>query len=124
MTPRLIVAIGAFAALLGVAADAMGAHMLASKLTERALYVFRTAARYQIYHAFALLILGILGLLRQSLPAASIAWVFLVGMLFFSGSLYLLALTGQRWVGPITPIGGLILMVAWGWLGIAALRVL
>jgi len=117
----------AIAALLGlgaVAAGAFGAHALEARLTAERLAVFETAARYQMYHALALL--GV-ALATTALPASSrlltaAGWAFVIGTVVFSGSLYLLALGGPRWLGAITPIGGLAFLTGWALLGVAALR--
>jgi uncharacterized membrane protein YgdD (TMEM256/DUF423 family) len=115
MSVGLWLRIGALLGGLAVAAGAFGAHGLKDRLDARALELFETAARYQMYHALALLAVG---LWLQSAPIPRLAgqvagWGFLVGTLVFSGSLYLLALSGQRWLGAITPIGGVAFLVGW-----------
>ncbi|WP_417567416.1 DUF423 domain-containing protein [Marinobacter sp.] len=95
-------------------AGAFGAHGLRSLVSERGLEVFQTAVTYQMYHSIALVlvaVLSVLGLSRKLLGWA--AGFYLAGILFFSGSLYLLALTEIRWIGPITPLGGVCFMVGW-----------
>ena len=110
--------IGAVIGGLGVIAGAFGAHGLEGKLDSRALEVFETAAKYQMYHAPALLAVGLLTLQGRRGRMLDLAgWSFLVGVLIFSGTLYALAFTGIRWLGAITPIGGLGLIA--GWLGLA-----
>lgn len=114
------------AALLGgtsVAAGAFAAHALKTRLTESALEIFQTAARYQMYHALALLIVVLL-LSRTPEPqtlltASGIA--FIVGVLIFSGSLYALSLSNIKVLGAVAPIGGLALIIGWGCLAIAGL---
>jgi len=111
---RLPIVIGAFFALTAVMAGAFGAHGLRNLVSERSLEVFQTAVSYQMYHAIALVLAALLagfGLSRRLLGLA--AGFFLVGILLFSGSLYTLVLTDIRWVGPITPIGGLCFMIGW-----------
>ncbi len=106
--------LGASLALLGVMAGAFGAHGLRALVSERGLEVFQTAVTYQMYHAIALVLVALLPLAggsRRLLAAA--AGFFLVGILLFSGSLYLLVLAEWRWLGPVTPLGGLCLMVGW-----------
>ncbi len=105
------------AALFGataVAAGAFGAHGLKDRLDARSLETFETAAKYQMYHALALLAVGLLAITgRTSLALTLSAWSFLLGTLIFSGTLYALALTGVPWLGAITPIGGAFLILGW-----------
>ncbi|WP_372964742.1 DUF423 domain-containing protein [Marinobacter sp.] len=104
-------------------AGAFGAHGLRHVVSERELEVFQTAVSYQMYHALALIVAGLMsavGLNRRLLSIASGFW--LTGILLFSGSLYLLVLTGNHWLGPVTPIGGVCFMVGWGLLVAAALK--
>jgi uncharacterized membrane protein YgdD (TMEM256/DUF423 family) len=120
---RTWLAAGALIALLAVMAGAFGAHGLRGMVSERGLEVFQTAVTYQVYHAIALVLLALLsatGLSRRLLGVAG--GFFLAGILLFSGSLYLLVLTDIRWVGPITPLGGICFMVGWALLVAAALR--
>jgi uncharacterized membrane protein YgdD (TMEM256/DUF423 family) len=106
--------IGAISAGLAVAAGAFGAHALEGKLEPRAKEVFETAARYQMFHALALLAVGLLVLRTRTGRGLDVAgWGFLVGTILFSGSLYMLALTGIRWLGAITPLGGVGFLVGW-----------
>jgi uncharacterized membrane protein YgdD (TMEM256/DUF423 family) len=104
---------GALSACMAVAAGAFGAHALKASLAPAALATFETAARYQLFHALALLIVA--GLLeRPRHPAVRrSAWAFLAGTVLFSGSLYALALTGQRWFGAVTPLGGAGFLIGW-----------
>jgi uncharacterized membrane protein YgdD (TMEM256/DUF423 family) len=107
--------IGAISAGLAVAAGAFGAHALEGKLEPRAKEVFETAARYQMFHALALLAVGNLASRARTVRALDLAgWSFLIGTVLFSGSLYMLALTGIRWLGAITPLGGVGFLVGWG----------
>lgn len=113
---------GAVAALIGVAAGAFGAHGLRSRLPADLLAVFEVAVRYQMYHALALLLLGV-GADRLAVGPARIAGIaFTLGILIFSGSLYALALSGVRWLGAITPLGGVAFLVGWVALILAAVR--
>ena len=105
---------GGVLALLAVMAGAFGAHGLRGLVSERGLEVFQTAVTYQMYHSIALVLVAILaalGLSRKLLGWA--AGFYLAGILLFSGSLYLLVLTEIRWIGPITPLGGVCFMVGW-----------
>jgi uncharacterized membrane protein YgdD (TMEM256/DUF423 family) len=114
--------IGATLGFLAVAAGAFGAHALRSRLTPEDLEIFETAARYQMYHALALLAAAWAVGRWPGGAALACGWLFLGGTLVFSGSLYLLVLTGQRWLGAVTPIGGLALLAGWLALTWAAAR--
>lgn len=107
---------------IGVAAGAFGAHGLEGKVEPRLLEVFETAARYQMYHALALLGVAWIAGQTQSTAASVAGWSFIIGVLIFSGSLYLMTFTGMRWLGAITPIGGTALIVGWIALVFAAVR--
>ena len=112
LRPALV--LGALFALLAVMAGAFGAHGLRGVIDERGLEVFQTAVTYQVYHSLALILVAILpvaGLSRRLLGIA--AGFFVAGILLFSGSLYLLVLTDLRWMGPVTPVGGIGFMVGW-----------
>ncbi len=114
--------VGAAWGFLGVAMGAFGAHGLKDRLEALGqAATFQTAAQYQMYCALALLAVGLLVLTGRSGTAASVAgWGLLIGSLIFSGSLYALALTGLRWLGAITPIGGVAMLVGWAALAVAA----
>jgi uncharacterized membrane protein YgdD (TMEM256/DUF423 family) len=117
---RVFLALGAVSGFLAVAAGAFGAHALRSRLTPDLLAVFETGARYQMYHALALLAVAwLVG--RGGIPGAIWAgWLFVIGTCVFSGSLYALALTGQRWLGAITPLGGVAFLAGWACLAWSA----
>lgn len=116
--------VGSLLALTSVAAGAFGAHGLRGRVAPDMLVVFETAARYQMYHALALLAVAWL-LAQATSRAAVVAGVlFLLGTIVFSGSLYLLVLTGARWWGAVTPIGGLAFLGGWLALGLAGWNVL
>lgn len=120
---RIFMLFAAFFGGLGVALGAFGAHALSSVLSERMLANFETGVRYQMYHAFALLAV-VVALMRwpdSNLPPIA-GWLFVAGILIFSGSLYLMAWTGARWLGAITPIGGVAFVIAWALLFVTALR--
>lgn len=121
---RIFWILGCAAALAAVAAGAFGAHALRARIPAERLEVWNTAASYQMYHALALLIVGLAAMRwpgSASLPTAG--WMFVGGIVLFSGSLYLLALTGTRWLGAVTPVGGVAFLVGWillawaGWRG-------
>lgn len=109
--------LGALFAGLAVAAGAFGTHALRGRLAPDLLDVFETAARYQMYHALALLAVA-WALDRWPSGAATLAgWLFVAGIVVFSGSLYLLSVTGARWLGAVTPLGGAAFLA--GWLALA-----
>lgn len=119
MSPRFWFTAGALLAGIAVAAGAFGAHGLRSRLAPADLVTFETAVRYQMYHALALL--AVAGLLARGAALAGAAgWSFLAGIALFSGSLYLLTLAGQRWMGAVTPLGGLAFLVGWVLLAVSA----
>jgi uncharacterized membrane protein YgdD (TMEM256/DUF423 family) len=113
--------IGALTGFIAVTLGAFGAHALRSRLSPEMLVIFETGVRYQMYHAFAILIVAlILGRMGGWLISTA-GWLFTAGIVLFSGSLYLLALTGVTVLGAITPIGGLAFLLGWACLAIAAL---
>jgi uncharacterized membrane protein YgdD (TMEM256/DUF423 family) len=114
--------IGSIMGFLSVAGGAFGAHAIKARVEPQMMEVFTTGTRYLMLHAVALLTLGLLAdrLSGTSLTVAGWAWT--VGTVIFTGSLWLLASTGTRWLGAITPIGGLILLVGWAALGLTVFR--
>ena len=111
---------GAVFGFLGVAFGAFGAHALRARLSPDMLAVFETGVRYQMYHALALLLVAaIIPRLGGWLVVAA-GWLFTAGIVLFSGSLYLLALTGVTVLGAVTPVGGLAFLAGWACLAIAA----
>lgn len=117
---RIFFRLGAFSALLSVGAGAFGAHGLRDRLPPDSLAVFETAARYQLYHALALLAAAwAVSRWPGALPVWA-GWCFLVGTVLFSGSLYGLSLTGTRWLGAITPLGGAAFLAGWLCLALSA----
>ena len=99
---------------LGVALGAFGAHALRSIVGPELLVTFETGVRYQMYHAFALMgVVVALSRWPQSSLAVWAGWLFVAGVVIFSGSLYALALSGQRWLGAITPLGGVAFISGW-----------
>jgi uncharacterized membrane protein YgdD (TMEM256/DUF423 family) len=119
---RLFFAIGAVSAFTAVAAGAFGAHALKTRLSPELLAVFEVGARYQMYHAFALLACAWAMTKWPGALVTTSAWLFVLGTIVFSGSLYGLSLTGLRWLGAITPLGGLALLAGWLCLAAAALK--
>ena len=118
---------GALFSLTSVILGAFAAHGLKNKIDEAAISIFQTAATYQMTHGLALILCGLFAFQLQSNPHTSY-WInisaicFMVGILFFSGSLYGLALTGQKWLGPITPLGGLLFIIGWVSFSISVLK--
>ncbi|TGE06512.1 DUF423 domain-containing protein [Hymenobacter fodinae] len=122
MTARIILQLAALLGALGVGIGAFGAHGLRSMLEASNRFdTFETAVRYQFYHALALLAVGILYHVRPELRGlGTTAWLWLGGTIVFSGSLYVLCLTGITKLGAITPIGGLLFIAGWITLLLAA----
>lgn len=120
--PRTIIAIAAIFGLISVIAGAAGTHALRDTIDASALRTFETAARFQMYHALALLGIGILFMRWQTRILTASAILFTIGITLFSGSLYILALSGIGIFGAIAPIGGISLMAGWATLAYAAFR--
>lgn len=120
---KTFLVIGAVLGALAVAIGAFGAHGLKAMVTPDLLANFETGARYHMYHALAIVAVA---LVIARYPAATLAptagWLFLAGIVIFSGSLYLMALTGMRWLGAITPIGGVALIGGWACLALSVAR--
>lgn len=119
----MFLVLGAVAAMLGVILGAFGAHALKARLSPDLLTTWQTAVQYQFWHALGLLLVGVLAF---HWPASDLlkwsGWLMLAGIVLFCGSLYGLALTGMRWLGPITPIGGLAWIAAWAVLALGVAR--
>lgn len=107
---------------LSVGLGAFGAHGLKGKIDAEKLANFETAVRYQMYHALCLLAVAWFVGQHPSRWATASAWCFLIGVVFFSGSIYGLTFTSMRWLIPFTPAGGLLLILGWAFLGISALK--
>lgn len=122
MSPRSWVALGALLAGLAVAAGAFGAHGLRARLSPDMLQVFETAARYQMYHALALIAVGLMADRWPSPLLGTAGWLFLAGIVLFSGSLYGLTLSRVRLLGAITPLGGVAFIAGWACVALAAWR--
>ena len=122
-SPRSLLIAGAVGALLAVLAGAFGAHVLEARLAPRALAAFRTGAEYQMIHSLALILLAALGNTPLAHPLQARAGAcFLAGIVFFSGSLYVLALSGIRAFGAVTPVGGVLFIAGWFLLVLGAWR--
>jgi len=118
---KLFLMIGSIAMALAVGLGAFGAHGLKEMLTDEMLKIFETGVKYHFYHAIGLLIVG---LVAQLIPHSSLlqwsGWLMLAGIIIFSGSLYILSVSGIRWMGAITPIGGLCFILGWILLALAS----
>ena len=118
---KYFITIAALSSMFAVIFGAFGAHALKNTLDDYSRGVFETAVAYHFYHSLALLAVGIIAL---SLPDSSLlkssGWLFTVGLVVFSGSLYILSLSGVRWLGAITPLGGLAFIAGWACLAAAA----
>ena len=122
-TARLFLIVGALAAMLAVVLGAFGAHALRARLAPDLLAIYHTAVQYHLWHALGLVLIGVVAI---HLPASALlkwsGWAMLAGIVLFSGSLYVLALTGARWLGAVTPFGGAAFILGWLLLAIAVAR--
>ncbi|MBW4668901.1 MAG: DUF423 domain-containing protein [Cyanomargarita calcarea GSE-NOS-MK-12-04C] len=119
---QIFLSVAAILGGLSVAAGAFASHALKEKISERALEIFETGARYQMYHALALFLVALL-ITRTDSPSAILiatGWLFIIGIGIFSGSLYALSLTDIKLLGAITPLGGVGFIAGWGALAVAA----
>ena len=122
---KLFITLASLSGMFAVIFGAFGAHALKGKLDDQAIKIFETAVQYLFYHSFALLMVGVIALSQpQTVLLKSSGWLFVVGILVFSGSLYLLSLTGVRWLGAITPLGGLALIAGWACLAATSWKLL
>ena len=120
---KLFVSLGSICALLAVALGAFGAHALKEQLSPDMLANYKTGLQYHFYHALGLLAIGIIA---THMPESNLlrwsGWLMFAGIIIFSGTLYILSITGIKWLGAITPIGGTAFIIAWLLLAIAVLR--
>ena len=122
---KLFITLASLSGMLAVTFGAFGAHALRSRLDEHALGVYQTAVQYHFYHSLALLAVGVIALSQpQTALLRSSGYLFVVGIVVFSGSLYLLSMSGMRWLGAITPLGGLAFIAGWGCLAAASWKML
>jgi uncharacterized membrane protein YgdD (TMEM256/DUF423 family) len=122
---KLFITLASLSGMLAVMLGAFGAHGLRGKLDDHATGIFETAVQYHFYHSLALLAVGIIALTQpQTALLKSSGWLFLVGILVFSGSLYLLAVSGVKWLGAITPLGGLAFIAGWACLAATGWKLL
>ena len=117
---RLFFALGALAAFAAVALGAFAAHGLKARLDATMLATFETGVRYHLYHALGLLAVAWAATRWPGVAVNASGWLFVAGIVLFSGSLYALSLTGVRWLGAITPFGGLAFLAGWACLAWAA----
>ena len=119
---KIFLAIAGFLGALSVASGAFAAHALKNSLSVKALEIWETATKYQMYHALALMLVALL-LTQTEIASSSLniaGWAFLIGIVLFSGSLYALSLSGVKWLGAIAPLGGLAFIIGWLCIAIAA----
>lgn len=122
ITSRYFIALGAISAFLSVGLGAFGAHAIKQTIAAELLAIYQTAVDYQFFHSLGLILIG---LVYQQLPTKlikSAGWLIVFGIIVFSGSLYILSLTGIRWLGAITPIGGTAFILAWFLLAIGSFK--
>ena len=110
---NLFIALGAVSAFISVGAGAFGAHGLKQVLDQEMLAVYQTAVDYQVFHSLGLIMIGALEKISPRHCHRVAAWTMLAGIIIFSGSLYILSTTGIKWLGMITPVGGLCFLAAW-----------
>jgi len=120
---RILLVLGAVFAIAGVGMGAFGAHALKARLSPEMLGVWRTAVQYHLFHALGLIAVGLAALhLPRSILLQSSGWAMGAGILLFSGSLYALALSGPKWLGALTPLGGTAFLLAWALFAAAVAR--
>ena len=112
MTKTLLLS-GLFFCGFSVLMGAFGAHALKDKLSEYSISIYDKAVFYQIFHAIGILLVSILGQVFNTQDFNTSGWLFIIGILLFSGSLFILSFTGIKWLGAITPIGGVMFIVGW-----------
>ncbi|WP_295511976.1 DUF423 domain-containing protein [uncultured Pseudoalteromonas sp.] len=117
---KLYLMTGSIFCMFSVILGAFAAHGLKSRVSEYAIGIFKTAAEYQMVHGLALIAIAIL--IKWGMDLTWAGGFFIAGTVLFSGSLYLLALTGMKWLGPITPIGGVCFIIGWTILLVQAAR--
>jgi uncharacterized membrane protein YgdD (TMEM256/DUF423 family) len=119
---KLFYILGATSALFAISLGAFAAHALKQKLSPEMFSIFEVGARYHMYHALALFVVAWASANFPNANVAPAGWLFLAGTLLFSGSLYVLSITEFRWLGIITPFGGLCFLAGWAWLAISIWR--
>lgn len=119
---RFFFIVGAFSAFISVTAGAYGSHGLKGKLSPEMLSVFEIGVRYQMYHALGLIAVSFASVQWPGKLMLAAGCLFIAGALLFSGTIYLYCLTGTKWFGPLTPIGGALLMAGWLSLAVGAMK--
>lgn len=114
LTAKLFLLLGSANATLAVILGAFGAHALKARLDETLLKVYQTGVEYHFYHALGLILIGVIAMnIPASIWLKSAGWMMFIGIILFCGSLYVLSIFNLRWLGMITPIGGLLFIAAW-----------
>jgi uncharacterized membrane protein YgdD (TMEM256/DUF423 family) len=122
---KMFVLLGAINAFLAVALGAFGAHGLEGKIPDRYLEIWKTGVQYQMFHALGLFVVGLLlGKFPNISLLATAGWIMFIGIVLFSGSLYVLSVTQIKPLGMITPFGGVAFLIAWALIGYAAVKAL
>jgi len=122
---KLFLTLASLSGMLAVILGAFGAHGLKNRLDAYSMGVFETAVQYHFYHSLALLAVGVLAVSQpQTALLKSSGWLFLIGIVIFSGSLYILSVTGMRWLGAVTPLGGLAFIGGWACLAAMSWKLL
>lgn len=119
---RIFLSIGSISGVLAVMLGAFGAHGLKEKLSAEMMSIFKTGVEYHFYHTLVLLAVGIIAMHVPARSLAASGWAFTAGILIFSGSLYVLSMSGIKWLGAITPIGGLCFIAGWVLLAVAVIK--
>lgn len=120
---RLFLFLGGINAALVVILGAFGAHALKARLSPEMMTIYHTGIQYHLFHALGLLAVGLAAAwMPDSAPLKWSGWLMLAGVILFSGSLYLLSLTGHRWLGAVTPFGGVAFIAAWLMFCVAVVR--
>ena len=119
---RTFYVLGSFSAFIAVAAGAFGAHGVKGRLSPEMLSIFEVGVRYQMYHAFAIIAAACAQSKWSAKKILAAGWFFIAGTIVFSGSLYMLGLSGIKWLGAITPLGGIAFLLGWGCLAWGALK--
>ncbi|SDM51596.1 DUF423 domain-containing protein [Sediminibacillus halophilus] len=119
---KLFLILGIINGFLAVALGAFGTHGLEGKISEKALATWEKAVNYQMFHTMALLVTGLLAVRFQAASLSTAGWLFFVGIVLFSGSLYIYATTSIKFFAMVTPVGGLAFLAGWIVLGYAAIK--
>jgi len=121
-TSRTFIVAGAIGGFLSVGFGAFGAHAIKNNISPDLMTIYQTAVDYQFFHSLGLILIGLIFQQHQQKLIKTAGWLMIVGMVIFSGSLYVLSLTGIRWLGAITPVGGTAFIIAWLLLAIGTIK--